>query len=495
MASKLKTQHWKCLMQEFSDFSKKPNISFHYDSHVVRVEIETKNLHIKSYSDSDFENCVALYGNETITKFFDHGKPRSRLEVEQYIQEKSDRFFNNGEPFGLFSIFDKENMAFIGQVDLVPTDEIGVVEIGCILNKKYQNQGLGTEAVRTLLFDYIEELNRSNFKSTAIPVVKIIGTVHPENYLSRGLIKNIGMAFDKFQERFDNPRLWYSLLVQQQKNNKITIDNSSTHIWQAEEYHQHSTVQSEAASELLQHIQFNGSESVLDIGCGDGKITAKIAKHIPNGSALGLDISKEMIEFAQAKFAKDNHPNLTFLLQDAQQLKYDKEFDLVFSSFALQWIPDHHSFLKDVNKSLKPVGYLAATIPLGISVGLGQAIKELTSQARWLPYFLNFSQKWQFPNEKNFTKLLMNNQFEIVHQAVIQQEMIFPSRTAFEKYVLPWFPYFNPLPEHFRELFFTQVIERCLEIEPAYASGEVCFKFPRMDIIAKKLLPDLKISK
>ncbi|MCP6756534.1 class I SAM-dependent methyltransferase, partial [Klebsiella pneumoniae] len=76
------------------------------------------------------------------------------------------------------------------------------------------------------------------------------------------------------------------------------IDNCH-HYWNAEEYHIHSQAQAYAALELLTSFNFKGDEQVLDIGCGDGKITSAIANSLPNGIILGIDISQTMIEFAQ----------------------------------------------------------------------------------------------------------------------------------------------------------------------------------------------------
>jgi RimJ/RimL family protein N-acetyltransferase len=205
------------MQRDGENFSQKPNISFYRESWSLKVKIETENLYIYSYSEKDFEECVRLYGDEIVTKYFDHGKPRSRVEVENYIAEKGNKHFNKGEPFGLFSIFDKHTGVFIGQVDLLPMGEPGVVEIGCILHECYHSMGIGTEAVRAMVLDYVEILN-VDFKFNEHPIVKVIGTVHPDNILSRKLIKSLGMIFEKSQRRFDNPRLWYAYFPEKRED-------------------------------------------------------------------------------------------------------------------------------------------------------------------------------------------------------------------------------------------------------------------------------------
>lgn len=175
---------------------------------VVQVEIETPRLLIRSYHVQDFEECVALYGNTKITKFFDHGKPRSRNEVKKLIREKTG-YFKKGQPFGLFSIFLKNSMTFIGQIDLIPVKP-GVVEIGFILLAKYQNKGFGSEIVNAFLLDYVNELNVQGYSYGGSPIKEVIATVHPLNLPSKKLMEKMGMHFKKFQNRFDAPRLWYT---------------------------------------------------------------------------------------------------------------------------------------------------------------------------------------------------------------------------------------------------------------------------------------------
>lgn len=198
-------------MPHNSNLYQKPHVSFYHEFSALKVVIETQRLSIRSYKDEDFESSAMLYSHEKLTKYFDQGKPKSRLEVESLINNIGTKYFNMGEPFGLFSIFQKKDMAFIGHIDLIPIDEPGSVEIGCIFDRRYHNQGFCSEAVRAFIFTYIESLNNEGFKSNGFVINKIIATVHPSNYASKRIIQNIGMTLDKSEERFGHPRLWFSL--------------------------------------------------------------------------------------------------------------------------------------------------------------------------------------------------------------------------------------------------------------------------------------------
>jgi trans-aconitate methyltransferase len=129
------------------------------------------------------------------------------------------------------------------------------------------------------------------------------------------------------------------------------------YLWNAEDYHEHSSAQKAAAIELLKQVPFKGHEQILDVGCGDGKITASLTKYVPKGSVLGVDNSREMIDFAQKTFPQDQDVNLAFSLKDARDLDYQAKMDVIFSSFALQWLADLSFFLKGAYKSLGLRGF------------------------------------------------------------------------------------------------------------------------------------------
>ena len=101
--------------------------------------------------------------------------------------------------------------------------------------------------------------------------------------------------------------------------------------WQADDYSRQSSLQQAMADELLAKWTLRGDERALDVGCGDGKITAQIADRLPQGAVLGVDPSRDMIAFASARFGAPVHSNLRFEVGDARRLPYRREFDLVVS--------------------------------------------------------------------------------------------------------------------------------------------------------------------
>lgn len=253
--------------------------------------------------------------------------------------------------------------------------------------------------------------------------------------------------------------------------------------WKADDYYQNSSSQKEAASDLMKLVVLKGDEKILDVGCGDGKITAEIAAKIPNGEIVGIDISPSMIEFAKKNF---NLSNLSFHLQNAEELNYRDAFDLILSFTALQWVQDHPVFLEGAYQALKPSGMLAISMPMGLPIPLEKAVHEVITRPEWSSHFEHFVTGWNFVDEKEWERLLASHHFHAISLAVVPQRDIFPSREAFEKFISQWFPYLRPLPEELRKPFMAEVIDRFLALETPFPEGQVHFKIKRLESLARK---------
>ena len=146
--------------------------------------------------------------------------------------------------------------------------------------------------------------------------------------------------------------------------------------WNAAAYAANSAVQQRWARELIGKLSLRGAERILDVGCGDGKVTAELARAVPRGSVVGMDASAEMIAFAKKTFPASKFPNLKFRMGDAREIRAHltpalsppsgegediKYFDLVFSNAALHWVDDHQKFLSGAAAVLKAGGRLAVS--------------------------------------------------------------------------------------------------------------------------------------
>ncbi len=117
--------------------------------------------------------------------------------------------------------------------------------------------------------------------------------------------------------------------------------------WDARLYDtQHSFVW-EHGTELVELLAPTPGERILDLGCGTGHLTAKIAES--GATVLGVDSAPSMVEQA-----RQNYPALRFELADARDLPYHEEFDAVVSNAVLHWVRPPEKAIEGVWRALKP---------------------------------------------------------------------------------------------------------------------------------------------
>jgi trans-aconitate 2-methyltransferase len=161
--------------------------------------------------------------------------------------------------------------------------------------------------------------------------------------------------------------------------------------WDAAEYARISGLQQAMAAEVLALLDLEGSERVLDIGCGNGKITAKVAARVPRGAVVGVDSSQDMIAFASRQFGPAVRRNLRFEVADARRLPFREEFDLVISFNALHWVRQQDAALRSVRSVMKFDGLAQLRlVPAGERKSLEDVIEDTRLSPKWIPYFQNF---------------------------------------------------------------------------------------------------------
>jgi trans-aconitate 2-methyltransferase len=146
------------------------------------------------------------------------------------------------------------------------------------------------------------------------------------------------------------------------------------------------------ANEVLALLNLKGTERVLDVGCGNGKVTAEIASRVPDGTVLGVDSSADMIASARHEFGPELRPNLRFQVADARQLPFRHEFDLVVSFNALHWVPEQEQALRSIRSALRSAGRAQLRlVPAGKRKSLENVIEETRASSRWARYYHGFT--------------------------------------------------------------------------------------------------------
>lgn len=258
--------------------------------------------------------------------------------------------------------------------------------------------------------------------------------------------------------------------------------------WNPEEYHRYSSEQQKWARELISKLHLNGTERVLDIGCGDGKVTAEIARHLPFGFILGIDNSHAMIQFAKMHFPPAVYPNLAFQQMDARNLQFHNEFDVVFSNATLHWVKDHLSVLHGIRKSLKPKGRILLQMGgKGNARPMIETIENVISQKEWASYFQDFVFPWGFYGKEEYALWLKEAGLKPKRIELIPKEMIHNGVESLSGWLrTTWFPYLERVPEAKRERFLNEVVNCYVNDYPPDSQGNIHVPMMRLEVEAEK---------
>lgn len=258
--------------------------------------------------------------------------------------------------------------------------------------------------------------------------------------------------------------------------------------WNASDYAMHSGAQYQWARELISRLGLKGNESLLDLGCGDGKVTAEIASCLKTGRVVGIDNSEEMIALADNRFPPSAHPNLSFLKQDIRELSFFQEFDLVFSNAVLHWVLDHRPVLKGIYQALKLGGRAVAQMGgKGNASDVIRVVHELIEQDEWKDFFKNFSFPYGFYSPEEYEPWLKEAGFTVLVLKLKPNTMVHENEEKFKGWFrTTWLPYIHRIPIELQNQFIHAVTGKYLEIKPPDHEGNIHTKMQRLEFEAEK---------
>jgi len=203
--------------------------------------------------------------------------------------------------------------------------------------------------------------------------------------------------------------------------------------WNATEYSQLNRPHHDWAKTVLSNLVFQGSEIVLDAGCGSGNLTTNIASLVPNGHVIAIDSSKSMIDEAktQTNLLKSH---ITLLNADLLQIPVRECIDLIFSNATFHWIHDHHRLFNEMYRILRPGGTMSAEFGGGPNIKqLIQHYYEVTNE----PEFEHLKEKslpWNFPSILDTKTHLESAGFKNIQVSLRESPAIFHDIPSFSRF-------------------------------------------------------------
>jgi trans-aconitate 2-methyltransferase len=230
--------------------------------------------------------------------------------------------------------------------------------------------------------------------------------------------------------------------------------------WDARTYDQVSyLVQYKWGQHVLEWRKWHGDEIVMDVGCGSGLLTKKLAKKVPRGKVYAVDIDSNMIK--QARKNLQLFDNVEIIQSSFTDVRLPQRLDVIFSNSALHWVQDHRNafqilwdMLKPINSSISNTNNKDPVININNNNGnfdTGQLLVQcggygnlqkiitLLERVRHLDqfkaYFTNWKQSWYFANPDDTDKLL--KEIGYVNRTVYSNRdyVTLPNRRVYSKFI------------------------------------------------------------
>jgi trans-aconitate methyltransferase len=189
--------------------------------------------------------------------------------------------------------------------------------------------------------------------------------------------------------------------------------------WTPASYDTHARFVSDLAGGVMDWLAPRAGETILDLGCGDGVLTAEIAAR--GARVVGIDSSAELLAAASAR-------GLEVRVMDGQRLDFDGGFDAVFSNAALHWMPDAAAVARGVRRALNSGGRFVAEF--GGHGNVAAIVTAMLAVARARGGDLRLAMPWYFPSPEGYARVLEAAGFEVRRIALIPRPTALPTGLA-----------------------------------------------------------------
>ena len=197
--------------------------------------------------------------------------------------------------------------------------------------------------------------------------------------------------------------------------------------WDPDSYGHVNTLQQLVAERALADLVLDGGERVLDVGCGDGKVTAMIAARLTTGTVVGVDPSAKMIDAARRLLPDTSRS--TFLVGTAATLTFHASFDVATSFNALHWEIRWLEALQRIRSALRPNGRaLLVFVCDGERPSLEDVVMHTCQSLRWQSAFDDFGAPFVHVDPDAYAAAAGSAGFAV--ERLVVDDLVFEARHA-----------------------------------------------------------------
>lgn len=244
--------------------------------------------------------------------------------------------------------------------------------------------------------------------------------------------------------------------------------------WDGKAYDEVAAPQEEWGLKVLERLELSGTETVLDAGCGSGRLTAHLLERLPEGRVIGVDASPSMIEAARGNLGD----RAELVLANMLDLELAEPVDAIFSNAAFHWVPEHDRLFARMHSLLRPGGVLEAQCGgQGNVAELESALLNLEGDERFAPYLRTLVNRWNFASLADTESRLERAGFR-VDSVWLNEEKVIPADPRAFVVAACLANHLERLPEDLREEF----VDTLLDILPR----PLTLEYVRLNISAER---------
>ena len=205
--------------------------------------------------------------------------------------------------------------------------------------------------------------------------------------------------------------------------------------WDAEIYHRVSSPQVTWGSKVLERLTLTGDETVVDAGCGTGRLTADLLERLPRGRVIAVDQSTNMLVEAAVHLVPRFGDRISLLHADVQDLELPEPVDAIFSTATFHWVLDHPRLFRTLFACLKPGGRLVAQCGGGPNIArLRRRAESLLESPDFRAHAVGWTNPWEFATPEETSQRLAAVGFTDINTSLEPASTTFPDARAFSEF-------------------------------------------------------------
>jgi trans-aconitate 2-methyltransferase len=244
--------------------------------------------------------------------------------------------------------------------------------------------------------------------------------------------------------------------------------------WDASAYDRVSDVQEEWARAVIDRLELRGDETVLDAGCGSGRVTRLLLERLPKGHVIGVDASPSMIALAREALGDQ----VELITCDLLDLELDESVDAVFSNATFHWVLDHRRLFARIHAVLRPGGALEAQCGgIGNLDEFLNSLENVNGDERFAPYLRGIASKWNFASPGD-TEIRLQGVGFVDARSWLEERLEKPREAREFLRIVCLGPHLEQLPEPLHKQYLDAVLE--------YIPRPLALDYVRLNISARR---------